>query len=259
MTQKEKRLYLIKYLFAEREEKPFFPESEAEEKRLLRGLFNIRPPKEASSEFLEIQDSYLKEETMQKGIVRTDGLFPVCGGMYLFSGDITTLDCDAIVNAGNPALLGCFCPNHGCVDNAIHTFAGVELRLCCNEIMKGKAAAPGGAIITPAFCLPSKYVIHTVGPIVRGRVMKKDEKTLESCYLSSLSAAENAGLESVAFCCISTGEYGFPNDSAAKIAVGTVSEFLKKSVSVKKVIFDVFTEKDRRLYERELSKIKREN
>ena len=176
MTQKEKRLYLIKYLFAEREEKPFFPESKAEEKRLLRGLFNIRPPKEASSEFLEIQDSYLKEEIKQKGIVRTDGLFPVCGGMYLFSGDITTLDCDAIVNAGNPALLGCFCPNHGCVDNAIHTFAGVELRLCCNEIMKGGKASPGGAIITPAFCLPSKYVIHTVGPIVRGRVTKKDLK-----------------------------------------------------------------------------------
>ena len=248
MTQKEKRLYLIKYLLSERGERIVLPENEEEQKRLLRALFNIRPPKEASEEFLGIQNSYLKEEIKKKGIVRT----PDSDGTYLFSGDITTLDCDVIVNAGNPALLGCFCPNHGCVDNAIHTFAGVELRLYCDGIMRGGTAKTGGAVITPAFCLPSKYIVHTVGPVVRGRVTEKDVKALENCYISCLSAAESVGAESIAFCCISTGEYGFPNGRAAEIAVGTVEKFSK----IKKVIFDVFKEKDRILYERELAKIK---
>ena len=250
MTQKEKRLYLIKYLFAEREEKPFFPESEAEEKRLLRGLFNIRPPKEASGEFLEIQDSYLKEEINQKGIVRTDGLFPVCGGMYLFSGDITTLDCDAIVNAGNPALLGCFCPNHGCVDNAIHTYAGVQLRLACAELMKkqGHEEQTGQAKITPAYNLPCRFVIHTVGPIVYGRLTDKDCELLRSCYCSCLKVADENNLKSIAFCCISTGEFHFPNEQAAEIAIDTVKKYKAETQSEIKVIFNVFKDTDYKIY-----------
>ena len=177
-------------------------------------------------------------------------LAPVQPGLYLWQGDITTLQCDAIVNAANSGMTGCYVPNHRCIDNAIHTFAGVELRLACAELMEqqGYPEPTGRAKITPAFNLPCKYVLHTVGPIIGGRVTKEDKEQLTSCYRSCLELAAENALESVAFCCISTGEFHFPNELAAQIAVETVKEFLKAQTSVKKVIFNVFKDLDKAIY-----------
>ena len=157
-----------------------------------------------------------------------------------------------IVNAANSGLTGCYIPNHRCIDNAIHTFAGIELRLACQEIMQrqGYPEPTGQAKITPAFNLPCRYVLHTVGPIVDGCVTERDEELLASCYLSCLELAAENDLESVAFCCISTGEFHFPNERAAEIAVKTVKDFMTEQASVRKVIFNVFKSTDKEIYER---------
>ena len=183
------------------------------------------------ADFLQVQDAYLQSETAAKGITDITGLVPVKPGLYIWQGDITTLKCDAIVNAANSGLTGCYIPNHRCIDNAIHTYAGVELRLACEELMEkqGYPEPTGQAKMTPAFNLPCRYVLHTVGPIIDGHVTKEDEELLASCYRSCLELAAENSLESVAFCCISTGEFHFPNDLAAEIAVQTVKEFLKKA------------------------------
>lgn len=175
-------------------------------------------------------------------------------GLYLWQGDITTLKCDAIVNAANSGMTGCYIPNHRCIDNAIHTYAGVELRQYCEEMMErqGHPEPTGQARITPAFNLPCRYILHTVGPIISDRVTRRDRELLASCYRSCLKLAAELGLESVAFCCISTGEFHFPNRLAADIAVETVTDFLKGQTSVKKVIFNVFKNLDRELYEKRL-------
>ena len=175
-------------------------------------------------------------------------------GLYLWQGDITTLKCDAIVNAANSGMTGCYIPNHRCIDNAIHTYAGVELRQYCEEIMErqGHLEPTGQARITPAFNLPCRYILHTVGPIISDRVTRRDRELLASCYRSCLKLAAELGLESVAFCCISIGEFRFPNRLAADIAVETVTDFLKGQTSVKKVIFNVFKNLDRELYEKRL-------
>ena len=213
---------------------------------------NIRAPQRIGADFLKTQDEYLQSETAAKGITDIADLTPIQPGLYLWQGDITTLKCDAIVNAANSGMTGCYIPNHRCIDNAIHTFAGVELRLACAELMEqqGYPEPTGRAKITPAFNLPCKYVLHTVGPIIDGRVTKKDKELLASCYHSCLKLAAENNLESVAFCCISTGEFHFPNDLAAEIAVATVKEFLKKQTSVKKVIFNVFKDLDKAIYEK---------
>ena len=199
-----------------------------------------------------MQDAYLQGETAAKVITDIADLTPIQPGLYLWQGDITTLKCDAIVNAANSGMTGCYIPNHRCIDNAIHTFAGVELRLACAELMEqqGYPEPTGRAKITPAFNLPCKYVLHTVGPIIDGRVIKADKELLASCYRSYLELAAENGLESVAFCCISTGEFHFPNEQAAQIAVETVKEFLKTQTSVKKVIFNVFKDLDKAIYEK---------
>lgn len=252
MTQTERRKYLISALLKEQPQysKMEIPASEQEQKVLLRSLFNIRMAQPVSDEFLEVQDTYLKEETKKKGITDLADLQPIQQGFYLWQGDITTLRCDAIVNAANSQMLGCFYPNHGCIDNAIHTFAGVQLRISCAELMKkqGHEEATGKAKITPAFNLPCKYVIHTVGPIVRNRLTKKDEELLASCYHSCLELAERRGVNSIAFCCISTGEFHFPNDQAAKIAIQTVKEYKAQTHSEIEVIFNVFKEIDYNIY-----------
>lgn len=175
-------------------------------------------------------------------------------GLYLWQGGITTLKCDAIVNAANSGMTGCYIPNHRCIDNAIHTYAGVELRQYCEEMMErqGHPEPTGQARITPAFNLPCRYILHTVGPIISDRVTRRDRELLASCYRSCLKLAAELGLESVAFCCISTGEFRFPNRLAADIAVETVTDFLKGQTSVKKVIFNVFKNLDRELYEKRL-------
>ena len=252
MTQEERRLYLIKELIKEnsRYSDIVIPKNEVEQKALLRGLLNVRMPSDISKEFLKIQDEYLQEECKSKGITDLKDLKPIENDIYLWQGDITTLKCDAIVNACNCDLLGCFYPNHKCIDNAIHTFSGIQLRLACNEIMvkQGHKEETGKAKITLAFNLPCKYVIHTVGPIVRGKLTEKDCDSLKSCYLSSLEIAEKNNLNSIAFCCISTGEFHFPNDKASEIAINTVKEYKEKTHSKIKVIFNVFKEKDYEIY-----------
>ena len=252
MTQIARRKYLIKALLHEHPQysKIEIPSDEQEQKILLRSLFNIRLPQSASDKFLAIQDAYLQEETKQKGITRLTDLQSVEQEIYLWQGDITTLACDAVVNAANSQMLGCVCPNHGCIDNAIHTYAGVQLRLTCDEIMtqQGHDEPTGQSKITPAFNLPCRYVIHTVGPIIHGRPTKKDEELLASCYRSCLELAEQNGLTSIAFCCISTGEFHFPNDRAAKIATQTVKEYKKETHSEIEVIFNVFKELDYNIY-----------
>ena len=254
MNQSEKRQFLIRSLLKERPEYrdmgiPAEPESQ---RQLLRGLMNIRAPQRIGADFLKMQDAYLQGETTAKGITDIADLTPIQPGLYLWQGDITTLKCDAIVNAANSGMTGCYIPNHRCIDNAIHTYAGVELRLACAELMEqqGYPEPTGQAKITPAFNLPCRYVLHTVGPIISGRVTAADKELLASCYRSCLALAAENKLESVAFCCISTGEFHFPNELAAEIAVRTVKEFLEKQTGVKKVIFNVFKDLDKAIYEK---------
>ena len=254
MNQSEKRLFLIQSLL---KEDPAYrdlgiPTDTNSQRQLLRGLMNLRAPQRAEADFLQVQDTYLQGETAAKGITDVADLAPVQPGLYLWQGDITTLQCDAIVNAANSGMTGCYVPNHRCIDNAIHTFAGVELRLACAELMEqqGYPEPTGRAKITPAFNLPCRYVLHTVGPIIDGRVTRADKELLASCYRSCLALAAENNLESVAFCCISTGEFHFPNDLAAQIAVETVKQFMNRKTSVKKVIFNVFKDLDKAIYEK---------
>ena len=257
MNQSERRLFLIQSLLKEKTEYrnidiPAEPESQCQ---LLRGLMNVRAPQSTNAVFLKMQDAYLQGENEAKGITDVADLTPVQPGLYFWQGDITTLKCDAIVNAANSGMTGCYIPNHRCIDNAIHTYAGVELRLACAELMakQGHPEPTGQAKITPAFNLPCRYVLHTVGPIIDGRVTKEDKELLASCYHSCLELAAENGLESVAFCCISTGEFHFPNEQAAQIAVETVKQFMNRKTSVKKVIFNVFKDLDKEIYARLLS------
>ena len=256
MTQKEKRLFLIKYLLNENSKYSniVIPEEVEEQKRLLRSLLNVRMPQKVSNEFLEIQDSYLQEEISQKGITDISELEPIKNEIYVWQGDITTLKCDAIVNAANSQMTGCYIPHHRCIDNCIHSYAGMQLRYACYQIMEkqGKPEATGKAKITKAYNLPSRYILHTVGPIIYSTVTKKDEELLDSCYRSCLEFAAAYRLESIAFCCISTGEFHFPKELATKIAIKTVKEYLKNETSIKKVIFNVFKDEDRDIYERYL-------
>lgn len=253
MNQQERRLYLIRELLQETQEPSLtIPTDFLAQKQLLRGLMNIRPPRPISQSFLRIQDAYLQEEQRKKGIVTLDTLSPIQPGIYLWRGDITTLSCDAIVNAANSGMTGCYVPNHHCIDNCIHTFSGVQLRLVCANLMQqqGYAEPTGQAKITPAYNLPCRYILHTVGPIISGRVSRKDRAALASCYHSCLELAAAHQLESVAFCCISTGEFHFPNEQAAEIAVQTVQQFLRQETSVKQVIFNVFKDVDQAIYKR---------
>ncbi len=255
MTQAERRSFLIEYLLSERKERITIPSDEYNQKRLLRSLFNIRMPKPVSDEFLQIQDEYLQEENRRKVITDIADLEPIQKGIYLWQGDITKLKCGAIVNAANSQMLGCFNPCHGCIDNAIHTFAGVQLRRDCNEIMQkqGYDEPTGQAKLTSAYNLPCKYVIHTVGPIVSGRLTQEDRDLLKSCYLSCLKLAEEKSVDSIAFCCISTGVFGFPQREAAQIAVDTVKEYKEESHSDIKVIFNVFKDSDLAIYRKVLA------
>ena len=229
------------------------PSDEYNQERLLRSLFNIRMPKPVTNDFLQIQDAYLQEENSRKGITDIADLAPVQDHLYIWQGDITTLKCDAIVNAANSQMLGCFSPCHGCIDNAIHTYAGVQLRNKCNEIMtvQGFDEPTGQAKITSAYNLPCEYVIHTVGPIVSGRLTDKDCELLKSCYLSCLKLAGENGCKSIAFCCISTGVFGFPQKEAAQIAVKAVKEYQKEHKI--EVIFNVFKDSDKQIYRELLS------
>lgn len=258
MNQQEKRIYLIHELLHEDPSYKDFaiPDNELEQRQLLRSLMNVRMPKYISKAFLEIQDEYLQEELKEKGITKLSDLTPIQEGIYLWQGDITTLECDAIVNAANSKLLGCFYPCHGCIDNAIHTYAGIELRQTCARIMQvqGHDEYTGQAKITPAYNLPSKYILHTVGPIIYGSVLKEDRELLASCYCSCLELAEKNDIQSIAFCCISTGEFHFPNKDAAKIAIETVKKFKHETSSKMEVIFNVFKQQDYDIYRKFLNR-----
>ncbi len=251
MDQTQRRQYLLRALLQERgqEDRPL-PEGAEDQKRLLRALMNVRAPAPLSRDFFTVQDAYLREAIAEKGITRPADLTPVDGDLYLWQGDITTLACDAIVNAANSGMTGCYRPNHSCIDNCIHTFSGIQLRLKCAEIMEaqGHEEPTGQAKITPAYNLPGKYVIHTVGPIVDGALTREHRELLASCYRACLDVAAERRCESIAFCCISTGVFGFPKRAAAEIAVGTVKDWKRESGSGIRVIFNVFGNEDLAIY-----------
>ncbi len=254
MTQEEKRRWLIQYLLRESKayKKIQILDDEREQKDLLRSLMNVRMPMAVGKDFLEIQDSYLQVENASLGYVSLDDMTPSKKDdrLFIWQGDITRLSIDAIVNAANSQMLGCFQPLHSCIDNIIHTKAGVELRLKMNEIMEaqGHEEPTGQAKITPAYNLPCKYVLHTVGPIVQGPLTKNHEELLASCYKSCLDVAKGHDVRSIAFCCISTGVFMFPNQRAAEIAVETVRNWLDETGSDMKIIFNVFKDNDLEIY-----------
>ena len=260
MTQEERRLYLITELLKEDKGSAGFklglvpgneggfviPDDEKSQRDILRALMNIRGPYSISEDFLRIQDEYLQQVNKERGITDIADLSPTERNpkLYLWQGDITTLKVDAIVNAANSALLGCFAPLHICIDNCIHT---------CNELMQKQGHEEGTGLckITPAFNLPSRYVLHTVGPIIYTSVGKREKILLANCYKNCRETASQNHLESVAFCCISTGVFRFPADLAAQIAGETVEMWLAENPdsSVKKVVFNVFGNKDLEIYQ----------
>lgn len=250
--QSEKLDYLINTLISERNDlqEIEMPEDEESCFRLYRSLVNIRPAIKAGEDYLKAEDEYLRELTAAKGITDTDSLAFNGEGMCIWQGDITTLRCDAIVNAANSGMTGCWQPCHSCIDNCIHTFAGVRLRMICDEIMseQGHEEPTGHAKITPAYNLPCRYVLHTVGPIVSGRLTDNNCRQLWSSYNSCLELAEKNDVKSIAFCCISTGVFGFPQQKAAEIAVAAVREYKQKYSSSIKVIFNVFKNEDLHIY-----------
>lgn len=256
VTQKEKRIILIKELLAElpQYQDMQIPTDENEQKKLLRSLMNIRSPRPIDDSFLTLQDEYLSEEVRKKGITDSASL-PVSSldhRLLVWRGDITTLKIDAIVNAANSGLRGCFVPCHSCVDNIIHSVSGIQLRLACDKLMnaQGYDEPTGKAKITPAYNLPCRFVLHTVGPIVTGKLTETHCRQLADCYRSCLELAVSKGLKSIAFCCISTGEFHFPQEKAAEIAVQTVRKFLQNEERMERVVFNVFKEEDYNIYKR---------
>ncbi len=253
----EKLKWLNTYLLAEapqyKEDANTYAETLEKQTELFRSLINLRHAAPISSEFIEIQDEVLKELTQIKGITDIKELSPVENHIYLWQGDITTLKVDAIVNAANSAMTGCYIPCHKCIDNVIHTYSGVQLRITCNDIMQkqGHLEETGKAKITQAYNLPSKHIIHTVGPIIFDKLEEIHKEQLSNCYVNCLDIAKENNLNSIAFCCISTGEFKFPNEEAADIAISTVHNWLYKNQNYKmEVIFNVFTDKDFKIYSR---------
>ncbi|MBW8383815.1 MAG: protein-ADP-ribose hydrolase [Youngiibacter sp.] len=264
MDQSERLLHLIKALLDEDDayRSLVIPGSRTDQERLLRSLMNVRMPKDSTEEFLKVQDEYLRNASIERGIVEVSEIstlaeeypgssLPFKHKLSIWQGDITRLQADAIVNAANSQMLGCFAPCHGCIDNAIHSAAGIQLRDECHRMMlkQGHDEDTGTAKITGAYNLPSSHVIHTVGPIVRFGLTQALEADLRSCYLSCLMCAADNGVRSIAFCCISTGEYNFPNERAAEIAFEAVIHFLKKNdEKFDRVIFNVFKDEDLDIY-----------
>lgn len=260
MTKLEKILTLNKFLLDEMPDIKIddVPKTLKSQRQLLRALMNIRPPMPLDENFLKLQDEILSEEVIERGIVKLADIPDVEKNIKIWQGDITRLEVDAIVNAANSELLGCFIPGHNCIDNAIHSAAGLQLRNACKKIMDAQnhEEPTGNAKITPAFNLPSKFVIHTVGPIIfhEGAPTVEEENLLASCYNSCLETAKKYRLKSIAFCCISTGVFHFPNQRAAEIAVDTVKKFLQKNTLT--VVFNVFKDLDVKIYEEILCKKK---
>lgn len=256
--------YLITYLLEERKEKITIPSSVEEKKKLYKTLCNIREPKAISEEYLQVEKAYLQEELKNKGVVNSDQIPTVKeqnssisygDHICLWRGDITRLKVDAIVNPANSEGLGCFNPEHQCLDNKIGMGAGVALRLECNEVMKKKNyfLAPGEAMITKGYQLPAQFVIHTVGPMITGYVTEKDKEQLENCYINCLKLAHKKGIRTIAFPCISTGLFHFPKELASKIATSSVMHVLEKHFQCfDKIIFCVFDQEDYEWYRKYL-------
>ena len=264
MTQSERLDFLVEGFKADSQDyKPLNTPADTEGKRtVLRSLMNIRMPRALSGDLLDVQDAYLKERIRENGIVSLDDIPEVRSGLSIWQGDITQLQVDAIVNAANSQMLGCFVPMHTCIDNCIHTFSGVQLRAECNRQMNQLRAKYGPdyeqptsvPMLTDGFNLPAKHVVHVVGPIVAGRLTEEHERLLADCYKNTLDLCQENGLRTVAFCCISTGVFHFPNKRAAQIAVATVTNWLQQHPdAMDRVIFNVFKDEDKQYYEAELS------
>lgn len=272
MKQGERLDYLIEEFKHDSERyKSLQTPGDTESKRiLLRSLMNVRMPGMMPADVLTVQDEYLKERIRENGIVSLDDIptiakqgssYDHAGRISLWKGDITRLAVDAIVNAANSEMLGCFIPNHHCIDNCIHTFAGIQLRAECSRKMSALREKYGQdyeqptavPMLTDGYNLPAKKVIHVVGPIVECGLTEELEEDLASCYCNALDMCLDNGLRSIAFCCISTGVFHFPNGRAAEIAVKTVTDWLNEHEdSVDRVIFNVFNNRDRGYYEHEL-------
>ena len=272
MTQTERLDYLVEEFKEDsvRYRDLETPEDPEMKRRLLRSLMNIRMPKILPPIVIRIQDEYLQERSREKGIVEISDIHtvkesgsthPFAEKISVWQGDITRLAADAIVNAANSQMLGCFVPMHTCIDNSIHTYAGVELRSECERQMRVLRAEYGQdyeqptavPMLTDAYNLPADKVIHVVGPIVMDRVNEQLEQQLADCYRNSLDLCLKNNLRSIAFCCISTGVFRFPNRLAATIAVNTVTEWLKNHPDqMDRIIFNVFKDEDRKYYEQEL-------
>ena len=256
MTQDEQRVFLLEKLLAESPQYKDMkiPPDVEEQWRLLRSLMNIRPAAPIGDDFLRVQDAYLSGLIAEAGITDAATLPPAQSDsrLVIWRGDITTLKIDAIVNAANSRMEGCWQPCHACIDNCIHTFAGLQLRRDCHELMvqQGYEEPTGQAKLTPGYNLPAKFVLHTVGPIIDHALTQKDRALLASCYRSCLELASENGCAGIAFCCISTGVFRFPQEEAAQIAVQTVQEFLNLQSTIRRVVFNVFTPKDERIYHR---------
>lgn len=234
------------------------PEDNEGKRRLLRSLMNVRMPRRLDDSVLALQDAYLQERILENGIVELREIPELRDGMSIWQGDITRLAVDAIVNAANSQMLGCFVPMHTCIDNCIHTFAGVQLRAECSRQMNRLRSRYGSdyeqptgvPMLTDGYNLPAKKVVHIVGPIVEHRLTPALEQDLADCYQNTLDLCAENGLRSVAFCCISTGVFHFPNRRAAEIAVKTVSRWLETHKGqLDRVIFNVFKDKDKAYYE----------
>lgn len=267
MNQDERLDYIVEALKEDSDEYKKIEVSRSERRRVMRSLMNIRMPKPIASDFIKIQDQFLQEEANLMGVVKLheiptikdayDSIHPFADKISIWQGDITRLAVDGIVNAANSQMLGCFVPCHKCIDNAIHSVAGIELRETCNSYMQKQRKKcgidyeepTGTALVTPGFNLPAKHVIHTVGPIVGWKLTESLRKDLRNCYESCLDAARKEKIRSIAFCCISTEEFHFPNDEAAKIAVETVNSFIDRyENSFDRIIFNVFKDVDLEYY-----------
>lgn len=257
MNQEARLNYLIDYLFNEDpstdEKLPWQKTDTIEDKiSLFRGLCNIRRPEPVTDQFIQVQDAFLTKWNNDRPLISLRDLEAKEPQIYLWQGDITSLAIDGIVNAANSDFLGCMIANHNCIDNIIHTRAGVQLRLECAALMKaqGRKEPTGKAKITKAYNLPSDYIIHTVGPFIDARgVSPLKEKLLASSYRSSLALADEHGLETIAFCCISTGEFNFPNQRAAEIAIATAKKYIQETESTLHIIFNVFKDEDFQIYQ----------
>lgn len=250
---------IIRYLMADNRVSHRIPSSLPDKQRMMRALMNVWTPREISAEFLKMQDAELQQQAEDKGIVTMNDvaeanskLSTLNSQLYLWQGDITRLKVDAIVNAANAQGLGCWAPLHNCIDNCIHSAAGIQLRKECNDQLQGRLIRTGEAIITKGYNLPAGHVIHTVGPIIAQGTLptKEQEEQLASCYRSCLDIADANHLQSIAFCCISTGVFNFPNQRAAEIAIATVKEWCAdhETSSITQVVFNVFLDKDRDIY-----------